>query len=92
MRIAILQGPFLPVPPLRGGAIEKAWFRLGKAFAKEGHEVVHVSRLCDDLPQEETIEGVALGSIIDRVHPQNVVICEPSQLKIKHAFKENTNK
>ncbi len=58
MRITILQGAFLPVPPLRGGAIEKAWFRLGKAFAKEGHEVVHVSRLCDDLPQEETIEGV----------------------------------
>ena len=59
MRITILQGAFLPVPPLRGGAIEKAWFRLGKAFAKEGHEVVHVSRLCDDLPQEETIEGVS---------------------------------
>ncbi len=58
MRIAILQGPFLPVPPLRGGAIEKAWFRLGKAFAKEGHEVVHVSRRCDGLPQEETIEDV----------------------------------
>ena len=58
MRITILQGAFLPVPPLRGGAIEKAWFRLGKAFANEGHEVVHVSRLCDDLPQKETIEGV----------------------------------
>ncbi|MFP6892620.1 MAG: glycosyltransferase family 4 protein [Opitutales bacterium] len=58
VRITILQGAFLPVPPLRGGAIEKAWFRLGKAFAREGHEVTHVSRLCDDLPINEAIEGV----------------------------------
>jgi glycosyltransferase involved in cell wall biosynthesis len=59
VRITILQGAFLPVPPLRGGAIEKAWFRLGKAFAREGHEVTHVSRLCDGLPSHEIIEGVS---------------------------------
>ena len=58
MRITILQGSFLPVPPLRGGAIEKAWFRLGKAFAREGHQVTHISRLCDGLPASDTIEGV----------------------------------
>ncbi|MBC8349493.1 MAG: glycosyltransferase family 4 protein [Verrucomicrobia bacterium] len=59
MRITILQGAFLPVPPIRGGAIEKAWFRLGKAFAREGHEVTHVSRLCDGLPASDSIEGVS---------------------------------
>jgi glycosyltransferase involved in cell wall biosynthesis len=59
LKITILQGAFLPVPPLRGGAIEKAWFRLGKAFALEGHEVTHVSRLSDDLPINEVIEGVS---------------------------------
>ena len=59
MRITILQGAFLPVPPIRGGAIEKAWFRLGKAFAREGHEVTHVSRLCDGLPAGDSIEGVS---------------------------------
>ena len=59
MKITILQGAFLPVPPLRGGAIEKAWFSLGKAFAREGHEVTHVSRLCDGLTLHETIEGVS---------------------------------
>ncbi len=58
MRITILQGAFLPVPPVRGGAIEKVWFRLGKAFVREGHEVTHVSRLCDGLPASDTIEGV----------------------------------
>ena len=58
MRITILQGAFLPVPPLRGGAIEKAWQGLGKAFAQAGHQVTHISRLFDDLPVEETLEGV----------------------------------
>ncbi|MDA0722786.1 MAG: glycosyltransferase family 4 protein [Verrucomicrobia bacterium] len=58
MKITLLQGAFLPIPPLRGGAIEKAWFRLGKSFAREGHEVTHVSRLCDGLPINEAIEGV----------------------------------
>ncbi len=36
---------------------------------------------------EEEIEGIALGKIIDRVNPQNVVICEPSKLKIKLGHK-----
>ncbi len=58
MRITILQGPFLPVPPIMGGAIEKAWYRLGKDFARQGNEVVHISRLFDDLPKEETIDEV----------------------------------
>ena len=36
---------------------------------------------------EEEIEGVALGKIIDRVKPENVVICEPSKLQIKLGHK-----
>ena len=55
MKITILQGAFLPVPALRGGAIEKAWEALGQAFAEKGHVVTHVSRLCDGLPSREKI-------------------------------------
>ncbi|MEK9772794.1 MAG: glycosyltransferase family 4 protein [Opitutae bacterium] len=58
MRITILQGAFLPVPPLRGGAIEKAWQALGEAFVRAGHQVTHISRRCDGLPKEEKINGV----------------------------------
>ena len=58
MKITILQGAFLPVPPLRGGAIEKAWQGLGEAFVQAGHEVTHISRLWGDLPPKETIRGV----------------------------------
>ncbi len=36
---------------------------------------------------EEEVEGVALGNIIDIVKPENVIICEPSKLKIKLGHK-----
>ena len=58
MKITIVQGAFLPVPPVMGGAVEKIWFALGQEFARRGHEVTHISRALDDLPREEVIEGV----------------------------------
>jgi glycosyltransferase involved in cell wall biosynthesis len=58
MKITILQGAFLPVPALLGGAVEKMWFALGKDFVRQGHEVVQISRSYGDLPTEERIEGV----------------------------------
>jgi len=58
MQITILQGAFLPVPPLRGGAVEKMWFELGKQFSLHGHNVSHVSRSFPGLPNQEVIEGV----------------------------------
>ena len=58
MRITILQGAFFPVPPLRGGAVEKLWFELGKQFSQQGHNVSHVSRRFPGLPPQELIEGV----------------------------------
>ena len=58
MRITILQGAFLPVPPMRGGAVEKLWFELGKQFSQQGHSVFHVSRSFPGLVEEEEIQGV----------------------------------
>lgn len=58
MRIAILQGAFLPVPPVLGGAVEKIWFELGRQFAARSHEVTHVSRRHPELPDEENTGGV----------------------------------
>ena len=58
MKIIILQGAFLPVPPKLGGAVEKMWFALGKDFVRKGHEVIHISRRYPGLKQEENIEGV----------------------------------
>jgi len=59
VRITIVQGAFLPVPPLLGGAVEKVWFNLGKEFARRGHEVTHVSRAFEHLPKREVIDRVS---------------------------------
>ena len=59
MRITIVTGAFLPVPPIQGGAVEKFWHAAGQDFARRGHEVTHISRAVDGLPARETIGGVA---------------------------------
>jgi glycosyltransferase involved in cell wall biosynthesis len=58
MRITIVQGAFLPVPPVMGGAVEKIWFALGKEFAKRGHQITHISRRHATFEREEVIDGV----------------------------------
>lgn len=58
MKITIVLGAFFPVPPIMGGAVEKAWFSLGQEFARRGHEVVQVSRAVPQFPAKETIGGV----------------------------------
>src|ERR1700726_4202774 len=58
MKITIVLGAFLPVPPVMGGAVEKVWFALSQEFARRGHEVVLVSRSLPELPRSETHAGV----------------------------------
>ena len=58
MRITIVQGAFLPIPPMMGGAVEKIWFGLGQEFARRGHEVTHISQEHDSLESKEVVEGV----------------------------------
>jgi len=58
MRITILQGAFFPVPPVRGGAVEKLWHQLGIAFARRNHEVTQISRAVPELPTTDISGGV----------------------------------
>ncbi|HEX2853324.1 MAG TPA: glycosyltransferase family 4 protein [Opitutaceae bacterium] len=58
MKITIVQGAFLPVPPVQGGAVEKAWYALGREFARQGHTVTHVGRRFEGLPDRERDAGV----------------------------------
>lgn len=59
MKITIVQGAFLPVPPLLGGAVEKIYYLLGQEFVKLGHEVTHISKKHEFLMSEEVINGVS---------------------------------
>jgi glycosyltransferase involved in cell wall biosynthesis len=58
LRISIITGFFLPVPPLSGGATERSWYGLAKIFASAGHSVTFVSRRWPGLPPAETEAGV----------------------------------
>jgi glycosyltransferase involved in cell wall biosynthesis len=58
LKITIVMGAFLPLPPIMGGAVEKAWFALGQEFARRGHTVVQISRAMPQLPNRETIMEV----------------------------------
>ena len=58
MRITIITGYFLPVPPLSGGATERSWFGLAKMFAAAGHNITFVSRTWPGLPRMETADGI----------------------------------
>lgn len=58
MRITIVSGFFLPVPPISGGSTEKSWYHLAREFAARGHEVMMISRRWHGFPHRETIEGI----------------------------------
>lgn len=73
MRITIVQGAFLPVPPIMGGAVEKVWQGLGREFAARGHEVLHLSRRHPRLPHEETAAGVRHLRVSGFAQPRSLV-------------------
>lgn len=58
MKITIVLGAFFPVPPVMGGAVEKAWFALGQEFARCGHEVTMISRAIPAFQREEDVDGI----------------------------------
>lgn len=60
MRITIVTGPWLPVPPLRGGAMQKSWLLIARELARGGDEVTLVARSFPDHPPEERHEGVRI--------------------------------
>lgn len=58
MRISIVCGFFLPVPPVSGGSTEKSWYNLAREFTARGHEVTMFSRRWRGFPHRETSEGI----------------------------------
>lgn len=58
MKINVVMGFFLPVPPVAGGATEKSWHRLAIEFARRGHDVTIISRQWKGWPDDEMRDGV----------------------------------
>jgi glycosyltransferase involved in cell wall biosynthesis len=59
MRITIVFGPFLPVPPVLGGAVEKVHLGLAQAYRAAGHEVTLISRQYPGFAESENANGIA---------------------------------
>jgi glycosyltransferase involved in cell wall biosynthesis len=58
VRITIINGFFLPVPPVSGGSTEKSWHQLAREFVRQGHAVTSISRRWPEFPDEEIRDGV----------------------------------
>lgn len=58
MIISIATGPWLPVPPIQGGAVHRRWQGLAEEFAKKNHQVRIVCRAYPGQPPTEIINGV----------------------------------
>jgi glycosyltransferase involved in cell wall biosynthesis len=58
MRICCVLGPYLPIPPVRGGAVERIWLSLCGEFAAAGHQVTMISRQFDQFAALETVGGI----------------------------------
>jgi glycosyltransferase involved in cell wall biosynthesis len=86
MRITIVQGPFYPVPPIRGGAVEKVWFELGRYFAQQGHVVTHISRQCENLATEESpYEGLRYIRVLGCDQPAGALAMKWADWKFTRA-------
>ena len=58
MRITIVIGPFYPIPPVLGGAVEKVHLLLAGAYRAAGHEVTMISRRYKNLADDEVVDGI----------------------------------
>jgi len=58
MRINIVIGPFYPIPPVLGGAVEKVHLLLAGAYRDAGHQVTIVSRRFADFANDEVVDGI----------------------------------
>jgi glycosyltransferase involved in cell wall biosynthesis len=74
MRITIVSGFFLPVPPVCGGATEKIWHRLAQEFAAAGHTVTFLSRTWPGFPVHETVGGVTHRRLRGADHTRSLAL------------------
>jgi glycosyltransferase involved in cell wall biosynthesis len=101
VRITIVIGPFYPIPPVLGGAVEKVHFLLAGAYRNAGHKVTIVSRRYMDFPHDEVIDGIrhlripspnrrsslAVNLVLDFIYAVRVALALPAaDVTITNAF------
>jgi glycosyltransferase involved in cell wall biosynthesis len=74
MKITVVTGFFLPVPPVAGGSTEKIWYRLAKEFAAAGHEITFISRAWPGFADRETVDGVTHVRVQGADHTRSLAL------------------
>jgi glycosyltransferase involved in cell wall biosynthesis len=74
MRISIVTGFFLPVPPIRGGSTEKIWFRLAREFSAAGHQVTFLSRQWPGFADREVVDGITHIRVAGASHSRSLAV------------------
>ncbi len=59
MKITIVMGGFLPMPPSGFGAVERVWDGLAREFAHAGHKVTLICKAGPEESRQEDRQGVA---------------------------------
>lgn len=69
--ITCVIGPFFPVPPIQGGAVERINLTLCEEFARQGHSVKIISRMFPGLPRTQVLNGVIHRRVKSSSAPKN---------------------
>lgn len=73
MKINILMGPFYPMPPTRGLAVERRQFAMATQYAKRGHSVTIISRAFENRAEDEVVDGVRFIRVRSSDEPGNKI-------------------
>jgi len=74
MKITVVIGPYLPVPAIMGGAVEKRSLAIAEQLAARGHQVTMISRRHPDLPDGNIQNGVTHIRVPSRNAPPNRLV------------------